>query len=153
MGATSNSPSFDGIAIRQAGLADASALASLATQLGYPSSTLQVENRMTAVLGDPKHHILVACLGDHVVGWAHAYLCCLLETDLYVELGGLVVDESRQGRGVGTKLLEQVEEWAAQMGARAVSVRSNIIRDQAHKFYRARGYGQIKTQHAFRRSL
>ena len=153
MGAISDSQTFDGITIRQARLADASALASLATQLGYPSSTPQIEKRMSVVLPDPKHFILVACSGSHVLGWAHAYLSCWLETDLFVHLGGLVVDESHRGRGVGSKLLGKVEEWAAQMGAHAVSVRSNIIRHEAHKFYRTRGYEQIKTQHAFRKPL
>ena len=87
------------------------------------------------------------------MGWAHAYLCCLVETDMYVELGGLVVDESHRGRGVGAKLLAEVEKWARQNGARAVSLRSNTIRSKAHKFYAARGYAQIKTQHAFRKSI
>ena len=153
MGAASDSQPAEGISIRQARLADAPALASLATQLGYPSSTLQVEKRMSVALPDPKHRILVACSGSGVVGWAHAYLCCLLESDLYVELGGMVVDASHQGCGVGTRLLGQVEEWAVQMGASAVSVRSNIIRREAHKFYCTRGYGLIKTQHAFRKPL
>jgi GNAT superfamily N-acetyltransferase len=105
------------------------------------------------VLHDPKHLILAAVSGGRVVGWAHAYVCYLLESDMYVELGGLVVDESHRGQGVGTNLLEKVEGWARQMGARAVSLRSNIIRHEAHKFYASRGYAQIKTQHAFRKRL
>ena len=141
------------VKIRPARLTDATAFASLATQLGYNSSPSQVEKRLTAVLHDSKHLILAADAAGEVVGWAHAYLCCLVETDMYVELGGLVVDESHRGRGVGAKLLAEVEKWARQNGARAVSLRSNTIRSKAHKFYAARGYAQIKTQHAFRKSI
>ncbi len=129
------------------------AFASLATQLGYPSSPRQVEERMNTLLDDPKHLIIAAVSGGRVVGWAHAYVCCLVESDAYVELGGLVVDESHRGQGVGGKLLEKVEEWARQKGCRTVSARSNVIRYEAHKFYAAQGFEQIKTQHAFRKRL
>ena len=105
------------------------------------------------MLEDPKHLILAAVSEGCVVGWAHAYVCCLVESDPFVELGGLVVDESHRGKGVGGKLLAKVEEWARQKGCRTVSVRSNVIRHEAHKFYAARGYDQIKTQHAFRKRL
>jgi GNAT superfamily N-acetyltransferase len=141
------------VAIRPARLTDATAFAGLATQLGYLSSPPQVEERIKAVLHDPKHLILAADSEGRVVGWAHAYVCCLVESDTYVELGGLVVDESHRGRGIGAKLLEEVERWARQMGARTVFLRSNIIRQEAHKFYAARGYEQFKTQHAFRKPL
>jgi GNAT superfamily N-acetyltransferase len=108
---------------------------------------------MTIVLVDPKHFILAAVFGGHAVGWAHAYVCCLMESDSFVELGGLVIDEPYRGKGVGGKLLAAVEDWARLKGCRAISVRSNIIRHEAHKFYAAQGYDQIKTQHAFRKQL
>ena len=146
-------PDIATLALRPAMLADAQAFARLATQLGYPSSPSQVEERMASVLDDPKHLILAAALGGRVVGWAHAYVCCLVESDTFAELGGLVVDESHRCKGVGGKLLEMVEDWARQKGCGAVSVRSNVIRHQAHKFYAARGYNQIKTQHIFRKAL
>jgi GNAT superfamily N-acetyltransferase len=80
-------------------------------------------------------------------------VCCLVESETFAELGGLVVDESHRGKGVGAILLEKVEDWARQKGCAAISVRSNIIRHEAHKFYLAQGYNHIKTQHAFRKSL
>ena len=70
------------------------------------------------MLDDPKHLILVAVSGGRVVGWAHAYVCCLVERDTYVKLGGLVVEESLRGKGVGGKLLEKVEDWARRKGVR-----------------------------------
>lgn len=141
------------ISIRRADLADASAFARLATQLGYASTENEVEKRLTVVLDDSKHLVLAAVSAGRVVGWAHAYVCCLVESDTFAELGGLVVDESFRGRGVGGRLLGGVESWARQKGCGVVSVRSNIIRQQAHKFYEAHGYQRIKTQHSFRKPL
>ncbi len=108
---------------------------------------------MTAMVDDPKHLILAAISVERVVGWAHAYVCRLVESDPLAELGGFVVGESHRGRGVGTKLLERVEDWARQAGCRNISVRSNVIRHEAHRFYEARGFEQIKTQHTFRKRV
>ena len=149
--ATPHPPDFAALTLRPARLTDAPALANLATQLGYPSSPSRVEERMTTVLDDPKHLILAAVSRGRVVGWAHAYVCCLVESDTYVELGGLVVDESHRGKGLGGKLLEKVEDWARQKGCGTISVRSNVIRHEAYKSCAARGYNQMKTQHAFRK--
>ncbi len=153
MPATPSPRELPDVSVRRAMPADAAAFASLATQLGYPSSLTQVEKRLTMVMDNPKHLILAAISGNQVVGWAHAYLCCLVETDAFAELGGLVVDGSHRGRGVGARLLEKVEDWARQNGCGAVHVRSNILRHEAHRFYAARGYAQVKTQYAFRKGL
>jgi GNAT superfamily N-acetyltransferase len=141
------------VTLRVARLADAQAFACLATQLGYPSSAEQVEERLARVVDDPKHLVLAAVLAGRVVGWAHAYVCCLVETGTFTELGGLVVDESCRGKGVGGRLLARVEEWARAQGCSAVSLRSNVIRTEAHKFYTTRGYDQIKTQYCLRKRL
>ncbi len=141
------------VSIRPAGFADAPAFANLATQLGYASTAAEVEKRLAAVLDDPKHLVLAAVSASRVVGWAHAYVCCLVERDTFAELGGLVVDEAVRGRGVGGKLLAGVEDWARLKGCGVVSVRSNVIRQQTHKFYAAHGYQLVKTQHSFRKPL
>jgi GNAT superfamily N-acetyltransferase len=141
------------VVIRPARLADAPAFASLATQLGYPSSPRQVEERLAKLLEDAENLLLAAAAGGRVVGWAHAYVCYTVESDTFAELGGLVVDESHRGRGVGGMLMRQVDDWARQKGCCAVSARSNIIRHKAHKFYAAEGYDQIKTQYVFRKRL
>jgi hypothetical protein len=43
-------------------------------------------------------------------------------------------------------LIGKVELWAKKIGAEVVSVRSNTKRAEAHSFYPAMGYKQIKTQ-------
>jgi GNAT superfamily N-acetyltransferase len=153
MVATPLPPDLPEVTLRTARLADAPAFASLATQLGYPSLPQQVEQRLARVVDDPQHLLLAAVSQGRVVGWAHAYLCCLVETDTFAEIGGLVVEESCRGTGVGGKLLAKLEDWARQQGCTALSARSNVIRHEAHKFYAARGYQQVKTQHCFRKRL
>ena len=50
-------------------------------------------------------------------------------------------------------LVEAAEEWAVVRGLGVMSLRSNQLRTDAHKFYEHLGYTVIKTQNAFRKSL
>ena len=126
-------------------------MAALATQLGYPSSPEDVAKRLALIPHDGDHAVLVAVLAGRVVAWVHAYVCHLVESDTQVEIGGLVVDQNCRGRGVGRGLMERADEWARTKGCKVVFLRSNIIRGEAHRFYKSLGYTHVKTQHAFRK--
>jgi GNAT superfamily N-acetyltransferase len=77
----------------------------------------------------------------------------LLESDVRAEVNGLVVADGERSAGAGAKLLEAAEEWARKRGCRGMNVRSNVIRERAHKFYERQGYEHYKTQKAFRKLL
>jgi GNAT superfamily N-acetyltransferase len=140
--------------VRRAGAEDAERLAALSTQLGYPSSEEDVERRLHEIGRDSDHLVAVAQLeGGRVAGWVHAFVSRLIEAGPRAEIGGLVVDEEFRGSGVGGLLMEHAEEWARSKGLEAVSLRSNVIRKDAHRFYERLGYKQIKTQHAFLKKL
>jgi GNAT superfamily N-acetyltransferase len=139
--------------IRSARSEDAAALAPLASQLGYPSTTEDIASRLALILHDPAQLVAVAEVSGQVVGWIHAALYLTLESGAAVELRGLVVDEKHRGTGLGRALTERVEEWTRERGARIVRLRSNIIRNGAHAFYQHLGYSVVKTQHAFRKTL
>ncbi|HEU5179835.1 MAG TPA: GNAT family N-acetyltransferase [Candidatus Polarisedimenticolia bacterium] len=140
--------------IRAARLEDARSLADLATQLSYPSTPEQIVARLDRVLGYEEHAVLVAEDDEKgVVGWAHVYVHRGIEMDGRAELAGLVVDEQHRGTGIGETLMQAVEAWALEHGCASVGLRSNVIRERAHAFYRRLGYKQVKTQHAFRKEL
>jgi len=140
--------------IRFAAPGDAESLAVLAGQLGYTSSPEQVRQRLQQIVRDPDNAVLVAEGEDgQVIGWVQVYRRELLIEDRHAELGGLVVAEGRRGQRVGQMLMEEVERWARDRGCTAVNVRSNVIRERAHRFYERIGYEAIKTQRAFRKGL
>jgi GNAT superfamily N-acetyltransferase len=100
------------------------------------------------------HAVYVAEIVDiGVVGWIHAHLCLLLQTNLHAEIGGLVVDERYRSSGIGRQLLLQIEQWASQQGCESVYLRSNVVRTQAHIFYEKMGYSYTKTSLAFHKHL
>jgi GNAT superfamily N-acetyltransferase len=140
--------------IRRARHTDAPRIAELSTELGYPATKQQIEARLLRLLPKSKHALFVAetaSLG--LVGWIHVSVTNLVESDLRAEVNGLIVAETYRSLGAGAKLLEAAERWAQHCGCSAVNVRSNVIRDRAHKFYERQGYEHYKTQKAFRKPL
>lgn len=140
--------------IRAATEADAARIAELSGQLGYPSTTEDILRRMRSLVPAVNHALMVAetPAGD-VIGWIHVSVNPLIESDVRAEINGLVVAEGHRSLGAGRVLLEEAERWARERGCRMVSLRSNVIRDRAHRFYERLGYEHYKTQKTFRKML
>jgi len=143
------------IAVRAAQEGDVEALASLSAQLGYPTSVDEMRERYLRVRAAQAGEIFVAvCVSDaRVLGWTHVVPRVQLEDAPYAELAGLVVDETARGTGVGAALLAATEDWARAQGFATMRVRSNVIRERAHRFYEREGYVRIKAQAMFRKIL
>ncbi len=139
--------------VRPANLQDCPRLAELCTQLGYPATAGQLARRLPAVLECGNHAVLVAEVNGSVSGWVHVHISPTLEMDQIAELGGLVVDETVRGQGVGKVLMGRAEDWARRNGCYELWLRSNVIRKDAHCFYQALGYEIIKTSYTFRKHL
>jgi GNAT superfamily N-acetyltransferase len=145
---------LEGTVVRRATPADARRLAALSGELGYPASPEDIGRRVAELTERADALILVAELapGD-VIGWIHGSEQLLLESGRRCELVGLVVDPRARGRGVGRRLVAEVEAWAAGRGIRQMAVRSNVTREESHPFYERLGYTRVKTQHAYRKRL
>jgi GNAT superfamily N-acetyltransferase len=88
-----------------------------------------------------------------VVGWIHVFAAHRLESGPFAEIGGLVVGEEARGRGVGKRLLAAARSWAFERGIRELRVRSNVLRERAHRFYEREGFARSKEQAVFVQSL
>lgn len=143
-----------GIKIRQAVLEDVASITDLCFQLGYPAVEEEVSVRLQSILGDKEHAVFVAELPvGQVVGWVHGYIYKLFHCDMMTEVAGLVVDKDSRGHGVGKELMMAVEGWARGNGCNIVGLRSNIIRKEAHTFYKNIGYKLIKESYTFRKGI
>ncbi|HEX6262030.1 MAG TPA: GNAT family N-acetyltransferase [Actinomycetota bacterium] len=130
---------------------DAEAVARLSTQLGYPATAEEIVERLA---GLPSHHaVLVAELGGAVVGWIQVQESRLVVERLRADITGLVVDQTARREGVGRRLVEAVERWAADRGAERIRVRSNVVREDAHAFYPSLGFEIAKTSTVFEKRL
>jgi GNAT superfamily N-acetyltransferase len=136
--------------IRRAIASDAAALAALSAQLGYPAQPEEAAERLTALGAGA---LLVAEEDGSVLGWIHVCGIRFFQSPPFAEIGGLVVDEAARGKGVGKLLLEAAVGWAAEQGYGKLRVRSNVVREEAHRFYEREGFQRIKTQAVFDRKL
>ena len=139
--------------IRRARASDVARIASLAGELGYPTTTAEMKVRLRRVKPAANNAIFVAEDGGEVIGWIHVGVAFLLEVPLRAEINGLVVGDVSRSRGAGARLLEAAEAWARTKKCEGMSVRSNVIRGRAHTFYERNGYEHYKTQKAFRKPL
>jgi GNAT superfamily N-acetyltransferase len=142
------------VRVRAARMTDATRIAALSGQLGYPSSSASVRRRLRSLLANREHAVWVAePEGGEVAGWIHVFVKQLVESDREAEIGGLVIDKNFRGQGAGKALVERAERWAGARRLKSVYVRSNIVRKDAHPFYQRLGYKIIKTQFAFRKPI
>ena len=140
--------------IRRARTSDAARLAELSGELGYPATREQMEKRLRELRPASRHAVFVADVpGRGVIGWLHASVSNLLESDTRAEVNGLIVGDGHRSSGAGAKLLDAAEQWARDNGCKHVNLRSNVIRERAHLFYLRQGYDHYKTQKAFRKPL
>ena len=134
------------VSVRPLRSSDTAALLRLTHQLGYVVTPGQLDAAIAAIAGQAA---FVAVHDEHVVGWVHAFRCVMLQTGPFAEIAGLVVDEAHRGTGVGRALVERVEAWATEEGLHEIRVRSNVVREGAHRFYEQLGYSVEKTSTTF----
>jgi GNAT superfamily N-acetyltransferase len=133
---------------------DAEQVAQLALQLGYESSPEDISRRIVALEKNPDAAMFVADMDGVVVGW-----CTInrerqtLLSEGNAELTAIVVDASHRGKSVGSKLLKSSEEWAKNRGLSLIRLRSNVKREEAHRFYLGAGYSILKSWHCFVKDL
>ena len=67
------------------------------------------------------------------------------EGELWMD--GIVVDSDMRGRGVGTKILEKLAEFATDKGLKTIKLEVIDTNDRARKLYESQGFKETKTEH------
>jgi GNAT superfamily N-acetyltransferase len=144
----------DAIKLRDANLDDKHALVALTAELGYETTSAEIQQRLSQILDKPDHKVFVAVSDkDSVLGWIHVYYHPVLMKDVLAELGGLVVTENARNQGIGKLLLIKAQDWAKQVGCQLMVVRTRSTRLGAHRFYEEAGYQFWKDQKVYTKDL
>jgi GNAT superfamily N-acetyltransferase len=141
------------VSIRRLSVDDAEAAAELSSQLGYPSSPGDLRKRIEELSHTTDRVAFTAVVDGQMVGWIDAAMERHLQYAASAVIGGLVVREDMRGQGVGRRLCVEVEEWARSKSVALVRVRSQIKREDAHRFYLRDGYRKVKTSLVFEKSV
>jgi GNAT superfamily N-acetyltransferase len=66
--------------------------------------------------------------------------------DVTGRLGAIYVEPDRWGSGIGTRVLEQFEQYCRDRGCERIEFEVLADNDRGESFYRARGYSPVETQ-------
>lgn len=141
------------VSVRRLTVEDAEAAAELSSQLGYPCSADDLRKRIDERSHATESIVLAAVLDGQVVGWIDAAVEQHLQSARCAVIGGLVVRDGARGLGIGKRLCLEIEEWARGKKIPVLSVRSQIKREDAHRFYLREGYSKVKTSVVFEKLL
>ena len=141
------------LVVRSATLEDSPALASLAGQLGYPTSPEKVRERLPRYIGATDARVIVAEHEGQVIGWTSIEVFDHFYLDKCAEISGFVVDERFRGQGVGHALMQEAERWTAAHGLDTLRLKTNVMRKDAHRFYEGLGFERTKTQYTYVKKL
>jgi len=135
--------------IRLAEMGDARAIAELSAQWGYQLTYEKTERLLNGILHNQEHAIFVLSQENQMTGWIHGIYSLRVESDPFVEIGGLVVDKDFRRQGSGKFLVNKIIEWSLSRNCHLIRVRCNIIRREANAFYGAIGFNEIKQQKVY----
>ncbi|QFU92468.1 aminoalkylphosphonic acid N-acetyltransferase [Amycolatopsis sp. YIM 10] len=128
--------------IRPAHPTDAAVVNELLHQLGYPQDdTTATANRIRNWGDNPDGAAYVADVDGELLGLIAVLACPFFERAGYWgRIVALVVSDRVRGQGIGGQLVAVAESFAASRGCVRIEVTSADRREDAHEFYRRRGY-------------
>lgn len=131
----------DALRVRVATVADASALARLLGELGYPVAPDALIPRLERMLARDDQHVLIAEDQGGTRGVLALHVFPMLEYDQDAAMiTALVIAEGARGTGIGRQLVERGAELARAAGARRFMVTTHNRRAGAHAFYEKLGF-------------
>lgn len=118
-------------------------------ELGYLYEEEKVRKKIKYIIENKKDIILVAYINNNIIGYIHGSEYELLYSDSLINILGFVVKESYRKNGVGTALIDKLEEIAIEKKYSGIRLVSGIDREDAHRFYERNGYIYRKEQKNF----
>ncbi len=126
---------------RDARPGDAPAVSRLLDELGHPAPEADVRARLAELARLEGHVVLVAEDGSGVTGVVSGFVTPVLHRPgVTGRISVMVVAGTARGNGVGTRLLDAMEEALVARGATRLELTSNLKRADAHAFYEKRGW-------------
>ena len=110
-------------------------------ELNCNHSVEDVVTHYERVKTDERYKTFVAVFNDEVVGfislvWSFAIGC---EVG-FIHVVALAVKTEKQNKGIGTKLIKYVENYATEKRIRSIILNTGVQRTEAHTFYKSKGY-------------
>ena len=134
-------------------IADAPEVAGICkAALGYDVDVESVKRQIEKLTNDKNQHIIIGYEDEKtrkIIGFVHAQMYESFYSDIGLNILGLAVNPDFQGRGIGRKLMNKLEQYAVENRISFIRLNSAMKREEAHKFYEHIGYSCDKVQKRF----
>lgn len=128
------------ITLRPARASDATAIAALFTDEGYPAGPSDIVARLER-FSTPDSRVIVAEHEDAILGFIAVHAMARFEHDDWIlRILALVVDAGARERGVGRALMAEAERTGLELGAAFVELTAGHHRPEARHLYESLGY-------------
>ncbi|MFZ8101359.1 GNAT family N-acetyltransferase [Staphylococcus arlettae] len=111
--------------------------------LGYPTITEDLVNRLKKIYSHEDYYLLLLIKDDVIIGLSGMCKMMFYEKNgEYMRLLAFVINSNYREKGYGTLLLKESEILATQLGCKAITLNSGNKeeRDNAHSFYKSNGF-------------
>ena len=120
---------------------DAAALAQLMRELGYETTTSEMQTRMERIVADERYRTFVAMRDGKVCGIIGTLASLSYEhNDVGGRILALVTLRTMRRHGIGRVLIATAEKDFVQRGIARIGLNTRLAREDAHKFYQSLGY-------------
>ncbi len=146
---------MDSLVIDSVTRRDLPALCRLYEELtGEAGDLAAMRQRFETVATNPDYRLLAAREGGELVGSVMTIVCHKLSRDCrpFLVMENFVVASRQRRRGVGMRLMAEVESYAVESGCGSIHFVSSRRRPEAHAFYAAMGYDPSEVR-GFRKML
>lgn len=127
--------------IQRATAEHADSMLPLLRELGYDTSRTTMRSQLGRYADSAQAVVFVALVSGELVGLVSGYLIPALHQPGDIgRITALVVAEKVRSRGIGSKLIQELENWFLRSKCLRFEVTSGEHRDDAHRFYESRGY-------------
>lgn len=133
------------ILLRPAQPSDASAIAALFTDEGYPAGPSDIVGRLER-FDTPQSRVVIAEHDGAILGFIAVHAMSRFEhDDAILRILALVVDAGARERGVGRALMAEAERIGREHGAAFVELTAGHHRPEARHLYESLGYDSTVT--------
>ena len=111
--------------------------------LGYPTITKNLVNRLKKIYSHEDYYLLLLIKDEVIIGLSGMCKMMFYEKNgEYMRLLAFVINSNYREKGYGTLLLKESEMLATQLGCKAITLNSGNReeRDSAHNFYKSNGF-------------
>ena len=111
--------------------------------LGYPTITEDLVNRLKKIYSHEDYYLLLLIKDDVIIGLSGMCKMMFYEKNgEYMRLLAFVINSNYREKGYGTLLLKESEILATELGCKTITLNSGSReeRDNAHSFYKSNGF-------------